>query len=174
MPSNQPRTIRAMLQASACGHPNAPALLAEGRPPLSYRSLAEHVDTTAAALRACGIGRNDRVGIVLPNGPEMAAAFLSVASCATADPLNPAYQAQEYKFYLADLGARALLVEAGSTSPAVAVAGELGIPILELIPAPDGPAGQFSIVSEQTASPNADGSAEPEDTALMLHTSGTT
>ena len=38
-----------------------------------------------------GIARHDRVVVVLPNGPEMALAFLTVAASAVCAPLNPAY-----------------------------------------------------------------------------------
>ena len=62
--------------------------------------------------------------IVLPNGPEMATAFVGVASGATSAPLNPAYKADEFEFYMSDLNAKALIVEAGSNSPAIAVAQE--------------------------------------------------
>ena len=62
------------------------------------------------ALNALGIGRGDRVAIVLPNGPEMATAFVAVAAGATTAPLNPAYRADEFDFYLTDLGAKAILV----------------------------------------------------------------
>ena len=61
-----------------------------------------------------GVGRGDRVAIVLPNGPEMAAAFLSVAAAAAAAPLNPAYRQDEFEFYLGDLNAKALIVEAAA------------------------------------------------------------
>ncbi len=53
-----------------------------------------------------GIGRGDRVAIVLPNGPEMAASFVAIAAGATTAPLNPAYKRDEFDFYLADLNAR--------------------------------------------------------------------
>ena len=43
----------------------------------------------AGQLNARGVGRGDRVAIVLPNGPEMATAFLAVAATATTAPLNP-------------------------------------------------------------------------------------
>ena len=93
---------------------------------------------TAAGLRAAGVARADRVAIVLPNGPEMAASFVAVAGAAAACPLNPAYRADEFEFYLSDLHARALLVERGSTSPAVAVAEKLGVRVLELVSGPAG------------------------------------
>ena len=54
---------------------------------------------------------------MLPNGPEMAAAFVAVACGATTAPLNPAYRADEFDFYLTDLGAKALLVAEGDGRP---------------------------------------------------------
>ena len=50
---------------------------------------------------------------MLPNGPDMATAFLSIAAGAVAAPLNPAYRAEEFEFYLSDLSAKAVIVEAG-------------------------------------------------------------
>ena len=96
-----------------------------------------------------GASGSSRIGIVLPNGPEMAVAFLAVSSCAISAPLNPAYRENEFDFYLSDLKATALIVPAGSDSPAVEAAASRGIPILELISAPDAPAGCFSL-SEQS------------------------
>jgi len=133
------------------------------------------VQTIVAALNERGIGRNDRVAIVLPNGPEMASVFLSVAAAATTAPLNPAYRRQEYEFYLSDLGAKTLVVEEGSDSPAVGVAADLGIPILELRVPKGAPAGTFELVGNGPGGPTPRGGmAESDDIALVLHTSGTT
>ena len=69
-------------------------------------------------LRAMGIGRHDRVAVVLPNGPEMAVAILAVAASAACAPMNPAYRAEELDRYFADLRPRALITQAGIDSPA--------------------------------------------------------
>ncbi|MHA1190440.1 MAG: acyl--CoA ligase [Alphaproteobacteria bacterium] len=153
----------------------APAIGAPDRADLSYGALAELARSAVQVLRKQGIGRTDRVAIVLPNGPEMAACFLAVGSGAPAAPLNPAYKQDEFAFYLADLGTKAVIVEAGSTSPVVAAAGDLGIPLLEISWSADDPAGMFHFAS---AGDNA-GDSEPDyssddDEALVLHTSGTT
>src|SRR5262245_30149104 len=71
--------------------PDAPAILAPGRAPLTYGRLYHHVDEMGRTLRAMGIGRHDRIAIVLPNGPEMAVAILTVAASAACAPMNPAY-----------------------------------------------------------------------------------
>jgi acyl-CoA synthetase (AMP-forming)/AMP-acid ligase II len=105
----------------ATGADQAEALRAPGAVALSYAGLRANLRRTVAALNEFGIGRQDRVAIVLPNGPEMASAFVCIAAGSTAAPLNPAYRADEFEFYLSDLNARALVVEKGSQSPAVQV-----------------------------------------------------
>ncbi len=154
----------------------APAIGAPGRPWLTHAGLRDQVQRTIADLNRVGIGRNDRVAIVLPNGPEMATAFVSIAAGATTAPLNPAYKTEEFEFYLSDLNARALLIQQGMESPARAVAHARDIPILELIPNPDGTAGSFALQSPSSlaSNPRQDGAAAAQDVALVLHTSGTT
>ena len=126
--------IHHLLQDQAQHTPDALAILAPGRAPLTYGRLHRHVDDVVQTLHAMGLGRNDRVALVLPNGPEMAVAFLAVAAGATCAPLNPAYSANEFDFYLADLHAQALIVQAGMDSPARAVAQAHGLQIIELSP----------------------------------------
>src|SRR5438105_12651700 len=92
------------------GAENAPALNAPGGVPLTYGGLRALVSEIAKSLASRGIGAGDRVGIVLDNGPEMAAAFLTIGSAATAAPLNPGYKAEEFEFYLTDLRAKLLVV----------------------------------------------------------------
>ena len=99
-------------------------------PPISYTALRALVDRVMTSLNGLGVGRGDRVAIVLPNGPEMATAFLAVASAATSAPLNPAYRQDEFEFYMSDLKAKALIIEAGDASPAIAAADKLGIALL--------------------------------------------
>jgi acyl-CoA synthetase (AMP-forming)/AMP-acid ligase II len=152
----------------------APALSAPGRQPLSFGALRALIVDTVAALNGIGIGRNDRVAIVLPNGPEMAAAFIACASGVTSAPLNPAYRADEFEFYLSDLNAKALIVEAGSTSPAVEVARKLGVRIVELVPQPDAGAGAFTLSLAPGPAVAHGGFAQPDDVSMVLHTSGTT
>ena len=150
------------------------AISAPGRTSSTFQELRNHIEITAAALNSRGIGRNDRVAIVLPNGPEMASAFLAVGACATTAPLNPAYTADEYDFYLSDLGAKALIVEKNSSSPAIEVAKARNINVIEIAWSETDPAGSFAFIGEQTNDPIHGGMAEPDDIALVLHTSGTT
>ena len=159
------------------GAPDAAALSTPGGVPLSYQSLRDLASDTIATLNAHGIGRNDRIAIVLDNGPEMATAFMCIAAGATAAPLNPGYRADEFDFYLSDLKARLLVVGHGSSSPAVEVAARLKIALVRLVPAPEKGAGSFTLafpVGYARRAAEKSGAAVPEDSALVLHTSGTT
>ncbi len=149
----------------------AVALRAPDRTPLGYGALAAQVEETGRALHALGIGAGDSVAIVLPNGPDAASCFLGVACHAAAAPLNPAYRADEFEFYLDDLDARALIVPKGSDTPAIAIAQRRDIPVLEI--SPREAAGSFAIdgSGKATGAARAPGGG---DTALLLHTSGTT
>ena len=169
-----PTTLETLL---ATGADDAPALGAPGRPPLDRRGLRAQVAGTLATLNGLGVGRGDRVAIVLDNGPEMAACWIACASGVASAPLNPAYRADEFEFYLSDLKAKALIAERGSASPAVAVARKLGVRLIELVPAAGGPAGAFTLEAADGGGGRATekgGVARPEDISMVLHTSGTT
>ncbi|TXL74663.1 AMP-binding protein [Vineibacter terrae] len=150
------------------------AIAAPGTPPLTYAGLRGLVDRSLGTLNGMGIGRNDRVAIVLPNGPEMATAFVAIAAGATAAPLNPAYRADEFEFYMSDINAKALVVDKGSDSPAVGVARKMGVPVIELAAEPSQGAGAFTLGDHVGAGTGNGRYAEADDVALILHTSGTT
>ena len=166
-----PTNISGLLGAGAAG---SVAFSAPNRPDLTYGSLRRQVTRTVAGLNARGIGRGDRVAIVLPNGPEMASAFVSIAAGAATAPLNPAYRQPEFEFYLADLRAKALVLAKGDDSPARAAARALGVPVLEIRAEAEWPAGVFDFVTGGTWEIPRRGMAAPDDVALVLHTSGTT
>jgi oxalate---CoA ligase len=165
-------TLHELLKAGA---EDAPAIRASGTNALTFAGFRALVLRTIDRLNQLGIGRGDRVAIVLPNGPEMATAFVATASAATAAPLNPAYRLDEFDFYMSDINTKALIVEEGSTSPAIAVAEERGILIITLERDPTHGAGAFTLSAETgREQPSEPGPAQSGDIALILHTSGTT
>ncbi len=174
---NHPCVICHILETQAKLLPDAIAIAAPGRAPLTYEDLSNHVFRIIKCLNELGLGHNDRVALVLPNGPELATAFMAVAAAATSAPLNPAYRAEEFDYYLTDLEAKALVIQADLKSPARTVAEARGIQIIELQPDYDDRAGLFTLrgrdVPGRQCKSNA-GTAGPEDVALVLHTSGTT
>ena len=165
-------SIFALLEA---GPADAPAISApDGVSSLTYRELVELARRTVETLNSNGIGRGDRVVIVLHNGPEMATSFLCVAAGAATAPLNPGYRAEELEFYLGDLKPKALVLEAGVDSPARAAAKKLSIPVLELTADRARGAGWFTLSGGAEGAPARGGMGDKDDPALLLHTSGTT
>ena len=162
-----------MIQDLIANHPDDSAAIgAPDRPSLTFGRLRSLIDETGAALRGHGVGRSDRVAIVLPNGPEMATLFMGVAGAAVAAPLNPSYKQDEFEYYISDLNTKLLIVEKSSTSPAIEAAGKLGVTVAT-IDWPDGaPAGDFTMSGAIGGDAPTDG--EKDDPCLVLHTSGTT
>ena len=154
------------------GDPTHAAIAVSGNAPtVTYDQLRRQVDALSSKLNQFGLGRGDRIAMALPNGLEVIASFLAASTVGTAAPLNPAYTHDEFKFYLADTGARTLILPPKEADEARAAAGD-DVLIIEADLDSDGRV-QFS--SQRNAGggrarnyPNAN------DTALILHTSGTT
>lgn len=157
----------------AVGEEESVALAALDRAPLRYGALRLQVEKTVSQLSAFGVGGGDTVALALPNGPEMATAFLAVAGCATSAPLNPAFGLVEFERCLESLRATLLVVDAGADTPAREAAGKLGIAVAEL--QPGAAAGSFDLRCAQWIDgASRGGLAAADDIALVLHTSGTT
>lgn len=167
-------SLPGLVAGAAARTPHAAAIVAPGRSPLTYGRLHAFLGEAVGALRALGVGRGDRVALVMPPGPEAAVAFLAVTAGATCAPLNPAYRAKEFEFYLSDLRAKVLVIQAGLESAARDAARALGIPCVELVPAETESAGLFSLGGARKAPASPAEFAGAGDVALLLHTSGTT
>lgn len=135
---------------------------------MTYAALQAQTQRIGGELAALGVGAEDRVAIVLGNGPTMAAAFVCMAPWCTTAPLNPAYKAEEFDFYLDDLDAKVLLVDEASESASIGVAEARGVRVVRV--AETDTAGEFSLGLD----PAAPVDRRPDATALILHTSGTT
>ena len=140
---------------------------------LSYENLRSTVLRVGEQLASFGIGPSNTVGIVTPNGPIAASIFISVASFATAAPLNPAYTKEEFKYYLRDLDAKLLIIMENTPTDAIKAAQELTIKIIEIrsgeLPGDITLAHKGKILNRAAATYN-----QANDVSLVLHTSGTT
>src|SRR5262249_6279712 len=116
--------------------PGHNAILAPGHDPVPYGALWTGVNDAARALRSLGVGRSDRVAVVLPDGQEAAVAVIAVATAAVCVPLNPSFTADEWQRYFGDLQVAALLTRADMDSASRGVARNLGIPVIDLSPRP--------------------------------------
>ena len=149
------------------GGPGADALVfANGR--ATFAGLAEAARTAAGRLHAAGIGRGDRVGLLLPASVQSYALMLGAMRLgAIPVPINARFKARELRHVIRHSGMRLLVAEpgfaelldeAGASESARVV---LGAEDAELAAAGDG-----VDVPEATLG--------PDDDALMLYTSGTT
>ena len=161
-----------LLEAQARRRPSAVAIEAPGRGRLTYGELREVALALAAEVRRRGLPSTGRIGLVLPNGPDMAVALLGATCCAVAAPLNPACTEQEFASYMSQLKLDAVWAGRGHATAAPAAATSLGIPVWELeLGFPAGP--RWPHVRATTDVLLADPSG-PEAKALVLLTSGST
>jgi acyl-CoA synthetase (AMP-forming)/AMP-acid ligase II len=169
-----PLTVAEAIVRQVQCRPDAVAIMAPNRPDLTYRALWRQVTESVLSLNAAGIGRDGRVAVVLPNGPEMAVAILSAMACAACAPLNASASVDEYRLLLGNLRADGLIVPEGEDSPAIMAARGLGLQVIRLSFTPQGPTGTFELVPE-SARPAAPAERPSAETlALLMYTSGTT
>ncbi len=101
-------SVPEILRAWAASQPNAPFLIdAEEDRTWSFAEFEAVTDTVAAGLLRAGVRPGDRVGAILPNGPEMVMLFLaSLKIGAVFSPVNPAFTPDEIAFIIANSAPR--------------------------------------------------------------------
>ena len=131
----------------------------------------------ADALRASGAGRGDRVLLMLPDGPELVAAFLGALLQGTVPAvLNPRLSTGQLRFVLGDSGARVLLVD-GALVDVGTLPARTEAPQLAEVVVAGGEAGRLPTLSRWLAGrvravePQP---MSPQDMAYWIYTSGTT
>lgn len=160
----------------------SPAIIVPGEPkPLefSYQQLNSHVLAFHKKLVHVGLTPQAVVSIALPNSYEFIVAFLAASwQRAIAAPLNPAYKEDEFAFYINDLSSAVALVPRYSfalNGPAVRAAQKHQAAIAECywngheVALDVKHRGKLASNGDQTVQ-----KAQPDDIALILHTSGTT
>jgi len=136
---------------------------------MSYRALDLASARVAGLLRERGVEPGDRVGLMLPNVPEFAVVYYGVLRAgAVVVPMNVLLKQREVAFYLSDSGARMLFAWHGFAEEAEAGARGTDAECVFVVPS------EFArlISAAEPASDLAD--RAPDDTAVILYTSGTT
>jgi long-chain acyl-CoA synthetase len=104
------RTLVDYVSDAARQHPRAPALLFKGST-MTFGQLERESDAFASALLALGVGRGDRVALLLPNCPQFFVAELGAWKIgAIVAPLNPIYTEHELEGPLRDSGIETIVV----------------------------------------------------------------
>ncbi len=144
-----------------------------GCEPLTYGMLRQQIVRTVALLNGMGYRKNDRLVLVLPDGPVQAVATLAVRTGFTSISLPPSSSREELETYLTGLDAKAIIVEQESEA-ITAAATSLGLEVILLVPEPGREAGVFGLRGRRAAQPADPVFAGRDDMSDIRFTSGTT
>ncbi len=144
----------------------------------TYAELEQVTDAISAGLRARGIHRGDRVAFLLPNGPELA--FLNLACLkigAIAVPMNVRLRGPELTYILDHCRARLCAVHTELYHNLESVRSGLAhvnafFVVGSNTPPPD--CESFEALTDHTKADHDPFSADLDDVAAILYTSGTT
>jgi long-chain acyl-CoA synthetase len=135
------KTLIDYLDQLASAHPSKPALLFKGSA-MTYGQLGAESTAFAAALMEMGVGKGDRVALVLPNCPQfLVAEFGAWKAGAVVVALNPTYSERELELALASTGAATVVVLTAfygrlkAAQPRTAVRRVIATSIKEYLPA---------------------------------------
>lgn len=169
-------TLHSLLSTPLNTTPAQPVLLSTTRAPLLAAELQTQWQMVHGVLAAVGITPTDRVAIVLPNGPVLAVACLSLLTVTGCVPLNPAYTQAELQYFLSSLGVRLLLTDPQAVPHAQLAAASAGVPVLRVVVDDTLATGIFRLESDipMQIAPGGLMRPSPDDIALVLHTSGST
>ena len=143
--------------------PTRPALLDSDGLQWSRQEVVDAVRTVAASLSARGVGRHDRLALVMPPGPELACALLGAMSTAVVAPLAPSSPVGNLADSFQRLHITGVLVDGDPPQAVAEAAARTGVAVIPLNP--------LRLSAADAPDPVR---PEPDDLALLLQTSGTT
>lgn len=155
--------------------------------PLSWRDAAAQVSGLACGLRALGLRRGDRVGLVSENRPEWVIADLGIMSAGGITvPAYTTHAVEDYRYLLANSGARAVIVSTSALAQRVLPAADQVETVAHVITIEAPERGQVSrtevlrlddvLARGREAGGNVAewiGELGPDDLACLIYTSGT-
>jgi long-chain acyl-CoA synthetase len=157
-----------LLTMTTAREPDRPALRLDEFE-MTYAQLDDASARAAAVLRVYGVEPGDRVGIMLPNVPQFAVAYYgTLRAGAVVVPMNVLLKGREVAFYLGDPEAKVCFAWEGFADEAKAGAAEAGAELIVVAP------GEFEALLGQVEPDTEVVEREPDDTAVLLYTSGTT
>ncbi len=136
---------------------------------IGINKILKIINYNTTILNTLGIKKSDTIAIVLENGPLFITSFLSTINSCISAPLNPNYTSSEFSFYFKDLKPKALITNFISKHPALRVAYRNKIKIIRLKNFDFCAESKYLIKKKVKTT-----SSGINNTALILHTSGTT
>lgn len=142
---------------------------------VTYAQLEARVNRTAGYLLALGVQSGDRVAVQLPKSlPFIYFHLAAMQVGAIFLPLNPAYPAAELRYFLADSGASAFIADAKDAPVIEALTEELPEHRESSFIHQPERGGGADWLADRSSSPGQPLPRDPNQTAMMLYTSGTT
>jgi len=169
--TERPASLHDMLASAANAHPNAPALIGvEGT--LTHAALQTRAMQIAGGLKKLGLTKGDRVALLMGNRfafvETLAACFAAGLICV---PINPLQRAPEMAFALNQCSAAAIIFDADFTTN---IPETTDIPTVKHRIAAYGNAPNSLPFETLLSEPITPTTANEDDTAVLLYTSGTT
>ena len=171
-PAGEAQTVPEVLARWAVQTPDAPALIVPGKPPLTYAALWHAASGLATALREHGVRRQDRIVLLVPEGPDLAAAMLGTMGAAIAVPLAATTPAAELMGALDGLHATHAIVAPAVAAEQRSCLTRHGVALLTLDKDLERPLAARGGGPDRVLVPEA--GPRPDDVAVVSHTSGTT
>ena len=167
-------TIASILAESAERHADRTAVVL-GDLRMTYAQLWGHTKQYAAVLRQKGIAPGDKVALLLPNTPHFPLAYFgTLALGAIAVPVHALLKAEEIQYVLEDSGAKVLICAAPLLAEGAKGAELAGVPVLAVMDGGDATLTRIDTLALSATPIDAIVPTEPDDTAVILYTSGTT
>ena len=155
---------------------------------VTYSELAALIDGVKAQLASLHLKKGTVICSSLVNSLEFVVVFLATAALGlVAAPLNPNYKENEVSFYLEDTNTPAIIVPNGTLAEKNVSEGALSaaraaksrqvrtLEIVHDVPTASRSKSVMRLVDQNGSLPTGEATvAEEDDTALILHTSGTT
>jgi amino acid adenylation domain-containing protein len=166
------------LSASAQRSPHATALVA-GTAHRSFRELAAESEAVARTLQDLGVGRGDRVAVMLENSIEFVSTLFAISRAgAVFVPIDPSTKTDKLVFLLNDCGVRALVAGVPLTRHILPALAHTSTPVNMVWVGDAVPAGAPGVLFADAAVPDGGTVDDPgivdQDLAAILYTSGTT
>ena len=170
--------LAVILRESAKRDPDHVAIILDSFK-FTYSQLDALSNQVASSLKAAGLKKGDRVGLMLPNVPQFPMAYFGILKAGgVVVPMNVLLKAPEVSFYMGDSGARFMIAWDDFAGEALkGIANLHGVTtFVALKPGvTETPAGTRNFMELLAGDPKFDGEAtDGDDTAVILYTSGTT
>ncbi|MER5465457.1 amino acid adenylation domain-containing protein [Streptomyces sp. NPDC002668] len=151
-------TLHGLFEEQATRRPDRTAVIGAAGESLTYAGLDAQANRVARALRAMGVGPDDRVAVMMERGPRLPVALLGTLKSGGAYvPVDPGYPAERVDLLLRDSGAKVVIVD--DDAPALRHDGAAVRRVEDLLHESDGPLEPL---------------ATSRDLAYVIYTSGST